>query len=165
MKYAPAWSTFQHGRMAMDFLKFYPGPPCPSLVHPVAGPPLKRPHSLTAFRGGPPVGRAACGCLLPLWTPHAVRLCFVRWVCFRFLWSSVAGIHLCPTNKIYTNRRHRFFYFSDNQIANGQNITKSNSVGKRSDWLAAWVSLSPSFLPPFFLLLLGYELLSSDARP
>jgi light-regulated signal transduction histidine kinase (bacteriophytochrome) len=27
------------------------------------------------FRGGPLVGLAACSHLLPLWTPHAVRLC------------------------------------------------------------------------------------------
>jgi hypothetical protein len=36
--------------------------------------PLKRPYG--RFRGGPPAGRPACGCLLPFWTPHFKHLCF-----------------------------------------------------------------------------------------
>jgi hypothetical protein len=36
-------------------------------------PPLKRPYS--RVRVSPPAGRVACGRLLPLSTPHAIRLC------------------------------------------------------------------------------------------
>jgi hypothetical protein len=40
-------------------------------------PPMKRSYS--CLRGGPPSGRGACGCLLPLWKPHAVLFsCFVE---------------------------------------------------------------------------------------
>jgi hypothetical protein len=60
--------------MAMDSIKFHPDPTCPTLLRPAGGPPLKRPYD--HFRGGLPAGRVACGHLLPLWTPHAVRLCF-----------------------------------------------------------------------------------------
>jgi hypothetical protein len=56
----------------MDSLKFHPGPPCLTLISPAGGPPLKRPYG--HFRGGLPTEHAACGRLLPLWTPHAVRL-------------------------------------------------------------------------------------------
>jgi hypothetical protein len=56
----------------MDSLKFYMGPPCPNLLRPVDGPPLKRPYG--CFWGNPSTGRAACGRLLPFWTPRAVRL-------------------------------------------------------------------------------------------
>jgi hypothetical protein len=37
--------------VAMDSLKFHPGPPCPTLLGPVGRPPLKQPYS--RFRGGP----------------------------------------------------------------------------------------------------------------
>jgi hypothetical protein len=40
--------------VAIDSLNFHPGPPCPTLLC--------------------PAGRAACGHLLPFWTPYAVRL-------------------------------------------------------------------------------------------
>jgi hypothetical protein len=59
-------------RVAIDSLKFHLGLPCPSLLRPVGGPPLKRPCS--SFWGGPPAERAACGRLLLFWTPHVVRL-------------------------------------------------------------------------------------------
>jgi hypothetical protein len=39
--------------VAMDSLKFQLGSPCPTLMRPAGGP---------------------AGCLLPLWTPHAVHL-------------------------------------------------------------------------------------------
>jgi hypothetical protein len=58
--------------VAMDSLKFHPGPPWPTLLRSAGGPPLKRHHG--HLSGGPPAGRLACGCLLPFWTPHAVRL-------------------------------------------------------------------------------------------
>jgi hypothetical protein len=51
-----------HG-VAMDFLEFHPDPPCPTLLCPYG-----------RFRGGMPAGHVACGCLLPLWTPHVVHL-------------------------------------------------------------------------------------------
>jgi hypothetical protein len=57
----------------MDSLQFHLGPPCRTLLRPVGGPTLKRPY--TNFWGSLPTGQAACACLLPLWTPHAVRLC------------------------------------------------------------------------------------------
>jgi hypothetical protein len=65
----------KHGRMArvaMDSLKFHPGPLCPTLLRLAGGSPLKRPYG--RFRSGPPAGRAASGCLLHFWTPHAIRL-------------------------------------------------------------------------------------------
>jgi hypothetical protein len=43
-----------------ESLKFHPGLLCPTLLYPA---------------DGPPRGRAACGRLLPLWTPHAIHLC------------------------------------------------------------------------------------------
>jgi hypothetical protein len=65
--------------VAKDALKYHPGLPCPTLLQPAGGPPLKRPYG--CFRDGPPTGQVACGCVLPLWTPHAVRL-----------WSEVIGL-------------------------------------------------------------------------
>jgi hypothetical protein len=56
----------------MDSRKYHSAPPCPTLLRPAGGPLLKRPEG--CFRGGPPKGWAACGRLLPLWTPHAIRL-------------------------------------------------------------------------------------------
>jgi hypothetical protein len=64
-----------HGRMVRSghgLPKVSPGPAMTAL-HPVGGPPLKRPYS--HIRGGPPARRAACGRLPSLWTPHAIRLC------------------------------------------------------------------------------------------
>jgi hypothetical protein len=62
--------------LAMDSLKFKPGPPCPTLLRPAGRQPLKQTYS--RFRGGPPTGWTACGLLLPPWKPHAVRLCLSR---------------------------------------------------------------------------------------
>jgi hypothetical protein len=56
----------------MNFLKFHLGPPCPTVLRPAGGPPLKQ--HFGHFRGGPPTGQAACGRPLPLWTPHIVHL-------------------------------------------------------------------------------------------
>jgi hypothetical protein len=56
--------------VAMDSLKFHPGPACPILLNPDGSDPLKRPYGL--FRGGPPAGLAASGHFLPPWTPHTV---------------------------------------------------------------------------------------------
>jgi hypothetical protein len=41
----------------MDSLKFHLGPPCPTLLCPAGGPPLKWPYG--RFRDGPPTGQAA----------------------------------------------------------------------------------------------------------
>jgi hypothetical protein len=57
----------------MDSLKFHLGLPCPTFLRPAGMPPLKWPYG--CFKGGLPARRAACGRLLPLLTPHAVRLC------------------------------------------------------------------------------------------
>jgi hypothetical protein len=51
--------------VAMDSLKFHPGPLCRTLLRPAGGIPPKR-----------PTGQVACSHLLPFWTPHAVRLCY-----------------------------------------------------------------------------------------
>jgi hypothetical protein len=59
--------------MAMDSLKFHPGPPCPTLPRLAGEPTQKRPNG--RFMGGLAARRASCGHLLPIWTPHAVRLC------------------------------------------------------------------------------------------
>jgi hypothetical protein len=59
--------------VAMDLLKFHPGPPYPTLLFPRGRPPLKRPYG--RFRGSLPTGRAAWGRLLPPRTPYAVRPC------------------------------------------------------------------------------------------
>jgi hypothetical protein len=59
--------------VAMDSLRFHLGSPCPTLLRPAGGPPMKRPHG--CFRGDPPIRWAACGHLLPLWIPLAIRLC------------------------------------------------------------------------------------------
>jgi hypothetical protein len=67
--------------VAMDSLKFYLGLPCPTLLRPANGPPLKRLYG--PFWGGPPTGCAACCNLLPFGTPHAVRLWYiVTWRCY-----------------------------------------------------------------------------------
>jgi hypothetical protein len=60
----------------MDSLKFHSVPPCPTLLRPLGGPPLKRLYG--CFRGDPPAGRVACSHLLPFRTPHAVRLCLLE---------------------------------------------------------------------------------------
>jgi hypothetical protein len=52
--------------VAIDSLKFHPGPPCPTLLCPASGPTLKQPYG--RFKGDPPAGRAVCSRLLPLWT-------------------------------------------------------------------------------------------------
>jgi hypothetical protein len=52
-----------------------PGPPCPALLRPAGGPPLKGPYG--RYRGGLPCLQAACIRLLPLWAPHAIRLCIL----------------------------------------------------------------------------------------
>jgi hypothetical protein len=57
--------------VATDSLNCYPGPLCPTRLHLVGRPPLNRPYN--RFRGGPLAERAACGRLLPFWTPHVVR--------------------------------------------------------------------------------------------
>jgi hypothetical protein len=38
--------------VTMDSLKFHPGPPCPTLLRPAGGPPLKRPCGLVAYLQG-----------------------------------------------------------------------------------------------------------------
>jgi hypothetical protein len=54
--------------VAMDSLKFHPGPPpCPTLLRPAGGPPLKLLYG--CFKGSPPTGLSST----PLDT-HAVRL-------------------------------------------------------------------------------------------
>jgi hypothetical protein len=58
--------------MAKDSLNYRYVPPCRTLLRPAGGPPMKR--SCGYFRGGMPTGQAACGRILPCWTPHAVRL-------------------------------------------------------------------------------------------
>jgi hypothetical protein len=70
-----AWTTFSDLQMyvclgsigvrqgvAMDSLNLHPGPPCPTLLCPAGGPPLKRLYAQFSNR------------LLSLWTPHIVRL-------------------------------------------------------------------------------------------
>jgi hypothetical protein len=47
-------------------LKIHPGPPCTTLLHPVGGPPPKRPFS--RFWGGPPAGPSSTP-----WISHAIR--------------------------------------------------------------------------------------------
>jgi hypothetical protein len=59
--------------VALDFLKYHLGLPCPTLLRPAGRQPLKRPYN--RFKGGPTTGWAACGRLPPQWTPRAVRLC------------------------------------------------------------------------------------------
>jgi hypothetical protein len=46
---------------------------------------MKQPYN--CFEGGLPAGRAACGRLLPLWTPLAVRLCLAWKFAAADLWS------------------------------------------------------------------------------
>jgi hypothetical protein len=47
--------------MAMDYLKFHPGPPCPTLLRPAGRPPPERPYARS---------------ILPFWTPKATHLYF-----------------------------------------------------------------------------------------
>jgi hypothetical protein len=74
--------------VAMDSLKFELGPPCFTLLRPAGVPTLKQPYG--RFRDGQLAGRSACGCFLPLWTPHAVRLRKER----------TAGTGICGRNKV-----------------------------------------------------------------
>jgi hypothetical protein len=70
----------------MDSLKFHPGLPCPIFLHPV---------------DGLPAGQAACGRLLPFWTPHAIRLWnsfsrrIIKFCCqfLFFLWQFFSVTH------------------------------------------------------------------------
>jgi hypothetical protein len=52
----------------MDSLKFHQGLPCPTLLRPTGGSPLRRPFG--RFRHGSPAGHSACG-LWPSFTPSA----------------------------------------------------------------------------------------------
>jgi hypothetical protein len=63
-------------RVAMDSLKYQWGPPYPPVLRPAGGPFLKRPYG--QFRDGLPVGRVACGRLIPFWTPRAVPNAYAR---------------------------------------------------------------------------------------
>jgi hypothetical protein len=67
----PTWQG-----VSTDSLTFYPVPPCPTLLCPMGGPPLKRPYS--CFWGGPSTWWMACGRLVSPWIPHAVRACIVH---------------------------------------------------------------------------------------
>jgi hypothetical protein len=58
--------------VAMDTLKLHLGSPHPTPLPPAGCLPLKR--SLGCFRDGLPTGLAACGSLLPSWTPHTICL-------------------------------------------------------------------------------------------
>jgi hypothetical protein len=49
--------------VAMDSLRFNPGPPCHTFLRSVGRPLMKRPYD--CFRLGPPAGRTACRRLLP----------------------------------------------------------------------------------------------------
>jgi hypothetical protein len=71
-------SASSHGRMARGghgLPKVSPWPAMPYPSRPAGGPPLKRFYG--CFRGRPPTKQAACNRLLPFWTPHAVRQCFL----------------------------------------------------------------------------------------
>jgi hypothetical protein len=70
MVYRPRTSHMARGGHGLP--KVHQGPACPTLLLPAGGPPLKQPYG--CFRGCPPTRRKACGCLLPLRTPHAVRV-------------------------------------------------------------------------------------------
>jgi hypothetical protein len=60
--------------VSTDSLKFFPGLPCPTLLCPAGGPPMKQLYS--NFWSGPPAGRTPCSCLLPPWVPHVIWACF-----------------------------------------------------------------------------------------
>jgi hypothetical protein len=57
--------------VSTDSRNFHWGPPIPTLLCPVGGPPPKRLYG--RFWDGPLAGRASCGRLLPPWIPPAVR--------------------------------------------------------------------------------------------
>jgi hypothetical protein len=80
--------------MAMNSLKFHLGPPCPTLLRPACRLFLKRPYG--RFRVGPPTGLAACGHLLSLWTPHALRLWCLSDVSFFYFLLFVKTLILVP---------------------------------------------------------------------
>jgi hypothetical protein len=70
-----------HGRMARGGhgLPKAAVSPVPAMPHPytlaVSG--VAHPQGWPVRRGGSPAGQAACGRLLPLWTPHVVRVCLL----------------------------------------------------------------------------------------
>jgi hypothetical protein len=61
------WQGDGHG---LPKVLFGPAIPYPSMACGQATPET----ALQPFQGDPPAGRAACDRLLPVWTPHAVRL-------------------------------------------------------------------------------------------
>jgi hypothetical protein len=83
--------------VALDSLKFHPGPPCPTFLYPSGGAPLKWPYG--CFRGDPPAGLAACGRLLPLGsTPYAYVLIKIEYVTFNDTVTQIYIIHVtCKT--------------------------------------------------------------------
>jgi hypothetical protein len=86
----------------MDSLKFDLGPPCPTLLSPAGGLPWKCPYG--CFRGGLLARRVACGRLLPLWTPHAVRLCIVEGNAAQALaWAQQSAVGSSKAAKIESN--------------------------------------------------------------
>jgi hypothetical protein len=95
MKHSPKCMGVWQG-VAMDSLKFHPGPLCLTLLRPAGRLPLKQHYG--CFRSGPPAGRATCGRLLPVWTPHAIRLC------------------LDFTRFPFTHRQPKFLHLGKNEI-------------------------------------------------
>jgi hypothetical protein len=75
----PKWVALARMRVregvAIDSLKFHLGLQYPTPLYFVGGPRLKPPYR--HFRRGPPAKWAACSRILPLWTPHAIRLCWL----------------------------------------------------------------------------------------
>jgi hypothetical protein len=67
---------------------------CPTPLPPVDGPSLKWPYG--CLKGGPPPGQVACSCLLPPWTPHAVRLCQTLCISFAVFEEPTKTLHLEP---------------------------------------------------------------------
>jgi hypothetical protein len=53
--------------VVMDFLKFHLGPPCPTFLRPVGGPPLKRPYS--SYRSSPTAWGRPAAILCPFGHP------------------------------------------------------------------------------------------------
>jgi hypothetical protein len=114
-------------RVAMDYLKFHPGSPCPIFLRPTGGPSLKLPYG--RFRSGPSAGQVTCGRLLPLLTPHAVRLCPHNQHTYWFQPSEPCGFGLWVAIRAtwIQERRGR----PPRGVALARSLSKSRDVGTR----------------------------------
>jgi hypothetical protein len=99
--YMGAWQG-----VAMDSLKFHPGPPCQTILHHADGPPLKWPQG--RFRGSLPAGGVPCGRLLHFGIPHVVWICLLTVFFFSSLQKKEEVLTIKTLAQKILDKNHKF---------------------------------------------------------